>query len=579
MGCESDPGAPFKKFYIETRRRHTTTSYSVKNDNAPLSKLEINTIHASVQSASHDLRNLQRDLKAAKKTAEELTKSVKSVSAFIAAERALLSPIRALPPELLAQIFVHQASASTTHRGYIVAALTVSQVSTGWRTVAHATPALWVRFPIYYLGNFNNTIQKHQVELYRAWHSRSGALSCDVELRRASPAMEKRADNYDEDEDYHQFVFNNDRYYTSERPIQRQRWRQLDIEYRSDDSFRLDDIESVHSLTIHFVEVEKRKRRHELVKIAPQLEELTLRCPPDSSFDRPIFLPILPLQKVKRCEMSSFPFTNGLQVLQQTQALETLKWTTSLCCEEIENTLPKVTTNLHTLDLNVWDVVEGLGPLFNSLTAPELHTLQIKWMYRQDEDEEVTAYWASAEFITFLTRSLATLTSLTLLHADIDEVKLIALLEQTPLLVHFSLSDRYARRHNGIAQMLGPRLLHRLLPSAPEELALAPPLVPKLEVLRLRGGFDGNDICDADILRVFEARYPPASEEQHTEYARLREGALHLMRRADLQLGRKMSLAERAACLVAQGLDFAFTTLEPDPDEDVESESEGSMSS
>ncbi|KAF7340219.1 hypothetical protein MVEN_01940600 [Mycena venus] len=578
MGGESTRKTPSKKFHVETRRRPTTTSWGVKNCNDPLSKLEIGSIYASIEGASCELKKLEHDLKAAKNTVKALTNAHKSMRAFIAAERALLSPIRALPAELLAQIFVHYASAFITHGGYIIAALTVSQVCRTWRKVAHATAILWFRFPLYYTGTYGSTIPENQMALYRAWSARSGALSHDVQLRKASAAMVAR----DEQDwpDSEPVYLNPERYSGSKCDSSKHRWRRLDLEYRADSSFRLEGIGSVRSLVIHIFEAEKRKYRHELVKWAFELEELVLRCAPDSCFDKPIFLPLLPLKKIKRCEMSSFPLTNGLQILDEAKALEKLTWTTAYCITDSETNIRPVTTNVHTLDLSVWDILnDSLSPLFDKLTAPKLHTIQIQWMYRQDPYDEVSPDWASANFISFLTRSEVSLTSLTLLHANICEEELIALLEQTPLLVHFSLSDRYARRDDGIAQMLGPRILRRLLPHVPGE--LDSPLVPKLEVLRLRGGFDGTEMCDADILRVFEARYPYAPEAE-TEYARLKEGAFHLMRPADEQLGGKLSLAERAANLVVRGLDFDFTTLEPDPDdpqEECESDSEGSTSS
>lgn len=104
----------------------------------------------------------------------------------------------------------------------------------------------------------------------------------------------------------------------------------------------------------------------------------------------------------------------------------------------------------------------------------------------------------------------------------------------TPLLVQFDLSDRYARRDDGIVQMLGAQLLSRLLP--PASGASVAGLAPKLEVLKLRGGFEGNDMCDTDIMRVFEAQCSSESAEQ-TGYARLTDGVLHLLRRADQQPG------------------------------------------
>ncbi|KAJ7836353.1 hypothetical protein B0H14DRAFT_2794311 [Mycena olivaceomarginata] len=526
MGGESTSKAPPKKIYVETQRRPTTTSWRVQNCNDPLSTLEIGSIHNS------ELKTLERDLTAAKQKVRALSKAHKRLRVFIAAERALLSPIRALPAELLSQIFLHHTSAFITHRGYIIASLKVSQICTTWRRVAHATALLWVKFPLYYCGDYGRSIPKQQMALYSRWCARSGTIPCDIAFRRASLAMEKR-----DDEDY--------------------------------SDFHLDIINSTRSLTVHILEGEPITRRHQLVSSGyhDKLEELVLRC--SSGVEQPILLPLLPLGNVKRCEMDRFPLRNGLQILHEAKSLERLTWTTG--SYETENIVDHVTSNIQTLDLSIWDLVDGLSPLFNHLTAPELHTLQIKWMYSEYSDEDATPHWISADFITFITRSEASLTSITLLHASICEEELIALLEHAPLLVHFSLSGPPRA-------MLGSRILHRLLPSAPG--TFTPPLVPKLEVLLLRGGFDGNDICDADILRVFEARYPAISEVQ-MECARLTEGAFHLLRPADQQLAGKLSLAERASNLVARGLDFDFTTLEPDPEDPAdgwETHSEGTAS-
>ncbi|KAJ7451056.1 hypothetical protein FB451DRAFT_1051838 [Mycena latifolia] len=149
---------------IETRRRHTSTSWSVQNENVPLSKLEIGSIHASVQSAAQDLAQLERDLAHAQKTVRALSKSCQSLRVFIASERALLSQIRSLPRELLAEIFVHHSCIFPGHRDCIAAPLTVSQVCVLWRGIAHTTPALWVRFPLYYSAGYGSEIPELQME-------------------------------------------------------------------------------------------------------------------------------------------------------------------------------------------------------------------------------------------------------------------------------------------------------------------------------------------------------------------------------------------------------------------------------
>ncbi|KAF8181885.1 hypothetical protein K438DRAFT_1840610, partial [Mycena galopus ATCC 62051] len=242
-----------------------------------------------------------------------------------------------------------------------------------------------------------------------------------------------------------------------------------------------------------------------------------------------------------------------------------------------------VTTNIHTLDLSAWGLPdEALPHVFVHLTAPHLQTLKILWMYQPDPNADCDAspYWDSAIFDAFFTRSAVSLTSLTLLHADIPEAELIALFEATPLLIEFELSDRYTRRHwcdYDLHHILGPHLLERLLPSPPSGASV---LVPKLEVLKLRGGFDGNEIRDADILRVFEARFATLSQtdggtETESGYvACLLEGAFHLLRRAEQPAG-ELSLAERASRLRKRGLKFELTTMEPDPYDAEELEDAG----
>ncbi|KAJ7724983.1 hypothetical protein DFH07DRAFT_260995, partial [Mycena maculata] len=133
---------------IETRRRHTLTGWRVKHNNDPLSKLEIGSIHASVKDARRDLEQIDRDLDRAKKAVATLSKERNATNRFIAKELALLSPIRGLPREMLAEIFVHHARMFAGHDGYIQASLKVSQVSQGWRNVAHSTAILWARFPL-----------------------------------------------------------------------------------------------------------------------------------------------------------------------------------------------------------------------------------------------------------------------------------------------------------------------------------------------------------------------------------------------------------------------------------------------
>ncbi|KAJ7264933.1 hypothetical protein B0H12DRAFT_1011517, partial [Mycena haematopus] len=63
--------------------------------------------------------------------------------ACVAALRHLLSPIRALPVELLAEIFELMIRDYNYSYAYIQAVFRISQVCSDWRQVAHSTPRLW----------------------------------------------------------------------------------------------------------------------------------------------------------------------------------------------------------------------------------------------------------------------------------------------------------------------------------------------------------------------------------------------------------------------------------------------------
>ncbi|KAJ7234516.1 hypothetical protein B0H12DRAFT_1239037 [Mycena haematopus] len=389
--------------FIKTRRRHSSIGWRVKNCNDPLSKLEIDSIHASVRDARGDLEHIQRDLKRAQMTVQALSKEHNTTTKFIARELALLSPIRSLPREMLSKIKVHHSRMFAEHDRYIKASLVVLQVCTGWQSITHATAVLWI-------------------SLYKAWLVRVGALSCDVALWKAPATMKHRY--YDDDDDG-----------TMEDARPRVSiWQFPDVK---------------EHWTVHIPNPALIKRSDVLVEKGPKLEELVFQCKEDM-FDVPVLMPRLPLTTVKRCEMEMFPMTNGLQILQGATALETLKWMTAYADTENLAEIPVVTTTIHTLDLSIWGLPnDGLSPLFAHLTAPNLEILKILWIYHPDPDGDVFPFWQSTPFNAFLTRSAISLTSLALLHAALCEADLIALLEQTLLLIKFKLSNRYTRKKWG----------------------------------------------------------------------------------------------------------------------------------
>ncbi|KAJ7589964.1 hypothetical protein C8J56DRAFT_587334 [Mycena floridula] len=87
--------------------------------------------------------------------------------------RALLSPLRRFPNEMLSEIFLHYCSAETEHPAR--APLLVAAVSRKWRQVALSTPALWT--------SISMTITRpDHVELCKFFLSHSGKRPLEISL-------------------------------------------------------------------------------------------------------------------------------------------------------------------------------------------------------------------------------------------------------------------------------------------------------------------------------------------------------------------------------------------------------------
>lgn len=88
------------------------------------------------------------------------------------AHRALFSPIRRIPPELLGEIFFHCLPAETYIRPSAKEyPLLFTQISSTWRAVALATPALWTSLAV----NLSTESCTPALPLIHTWLARSGS--------------------------------------------------------------------------------------------------------------------------------------------------------------------------------------------------------------------------------------------------------------------------------------------------------------------------------------------------------------------------------------------------------------------
>lgn len=136
----------------EARLQPTPTPHLLLSNDAP-TEHEITMIMDAVHRAEAEVETLTEQL-ARGVTWRELTlfKHEKATQ-FVSEHRAIISPIRRLPPEILQEIFLHAVdsgpNAITYYPWHNVANIPygISQVSVLWRRTALNTPALWARIP------------------------------------------------------------------------------------------------------------------------------------------------------------------------------------------------------------------------------------------------------------------------------------------------------------------------------------------------------------------------------------------------------------------------------------------------
>ncbi|KAJ3828653.1 hypothetical protein F5880DRAFT_823668 [Lentinula raphanica] len=114
----------------------------------------------------------------------EITRALcekEKISNFIEAHRALLSPVRQIPEEVLAEIFLRCLPTDTNAtRSLDEAPLLLTTVSRDWRRVALNTPRLWRTLHIYLPPHLNNRAISRRAVGISTWLGRSGTLPLSI---------------------------------------------------------------------------------------------------------------------------------------------------------------------------------------------------------------------------------------------------------------------------------------------------------------------------------------------------------------------------------------------------------------
>ncbi|KAJ6478810.1 hypothetical protein C8R47DRAFT_1322937 [Mycena vitilis] len=143
------------------------------------------------------LKRLDDEIADLQKAMDKLAEERDSLGAFVAAHKALISPARRLPLDIIQEIFV--ACLQPTHRSDCVMSASEAPVPLGricstWRAISLSTPRLWARIhitePQFYPGysdpasnEHNKTVQR--LEITKTWLDRSGDCPLSISLESA----------------------------------------------------------------------------------------------------------------------------------------------------------------------------------------------------------------------------------------------------------------------------------------------------------------------------------------------------------------------------------------------------------
>ncbi|KAJ6532010.1 hypothetical protein B0H19DRAFT_1005659 [Mycena capillaripes] len=144
--------------------------------------------------SSNVLDKFDADIEGAQSVLKGLLAEREQTHEALEAHRALLSPIRRIPPEVLSEIFIQCLPQDTKFVKFVKASVTdcpllLTQVSSNWRCVALATPLLWSSITV----NLSVKSCLPNLPLIKAWIARSG--SCPLSFHIAESILKDYYDN------------------------------------------------------------------------------------------------------------------------------------------------------------------------------------------------------------------------------------------------------------------------------------------------------------------------------------------------------------------------------------------------
>ncbi|KIK62009.1 hypothetical protein GYMLUDRAFT_165539, partial [Collybiopsis luxurians FD-317 M1] len=168
---------------------NTTTSAfaSVIGTNYAPSLSELVQLKAALVEPQRELHRLQLEIARVQAVLDALLSEKNRVKTYIDAHRALISPVRQIPYETLAEIFKWCLPSETMFgvRSLKHAPLLLTMVCRDWRRVAIETPRLWSSLHIYFPPHIAQDAQgaaSQRIAGVNLWLQRSRTLPVSISL-------------------------------------------------------------------------------------------------------------------------------------------------------------------------------------------------------------------------------------------------------------------------------------------------------------------------------------------------------------------------------------------------------------
>ncbi|KAE9394308.1 hypothetical protein BT96DRAFT_923576 [Gymnopus androsaceus JB14] len=181
---------------------------SWNKDNSPFASLigtnhipssaELNMLKALLVQPQLELCQLEAEIDRVQNLLTGLLSEKQKLTDYIEAHRALISPIRQIPTETLAEIFVwclpteplyavRNLNAAELHKtsGAAAAPLVFTIISRDWRRVAVSTPRLWNSLHIYLPPHLSRDDFSRRIAGITSWLQRSGSLPISFSIHEA----------------------------------------------------------------------------------------------------------------------------------------------------------------------------------------------------------------------------------------------------------------------------------------------------------------------------------------------------------------------------------------------------------